>query len=195
MPARAVKNHQKNISEPMYCPLGPGGDGGVDLESYILPPRPGFVYRKAEIFTDGGCLNNPGPGGWGAIVRFPDGQDPERELSGSEPHTTNNRMELTGAVHALNYLQQPSDVLLTTDSRYLQLGISQWLPNWVKNNWRTASKKPVKNQDLWQMLLNAVRWHKVGWIWVRGHFGHVENERVDQLASKAIDQLIKSRQQ
>ncbi|MBX3724696.1 MAG: ribonuclease HI [Xanthomonadales bacterium] len=135
-----------------------------------------------EAFTDGACLGNPGPGGWGALLRW---NGREREIAGGEPDTTNNRMELLAAISALEALQRPSSVRLCTDSRYVEQGIREWLPRWQANGWRTADRKPVKNQDLWQRLHAAAAPHKVDWVWVRGHAGHVENERVDQLARQA----------
>ena len=138
--------------------------------------------KHVEIFTDGACKGNPGPGGWGALLRI---GETERELSGAEPATTNNRMELLAAISALEALKQPCRVTLHTDSRYVLDGITKWIFGWQKNGWRTADRKPVKNGDLWQALVAAVRPHQIEWIWVRGHDGHPENERVDQLASDA----------
>ncbi len=141
------------------------------------------VDRRAttvDIFTDGACLGNPGPGGWAALLRSRTGH--ERELSGGEAHTTNNRMELMAAIEALEALKRPCQVSLTTDSRYVMQGIEQWLPRWQARGWRTASGQPVKNQDLWQRLAEAAGRHRVSWHWVRGHAGHVENERVDKAA-------------
>jgi ribonuclease HI len=135
-----------------------------------------------EIFTDGACKGNPGPGGWGAVIRY--GQH-EKELSGGESNTTNNRMELKAAIEALNTLNRPCHVVLSTDSNYVKDGITKWIFAWQKNGWRTADRKPVKNAELWQALLEAVRRHKVEWHWVRGHAGHPENERADRLASDA----------
>lgn len=136
------------------------------------------------IHTDGACLGNPGPGGWGALLSF---GGRERELSGAEPETTNNRMELMAAIAALEALTRPCEVALYTDSRYVQQGIGEWLPRWIARGWRTADGKPVKNQDLWQRLAAAAARHKVDWHWVRGHSGHPENERVDQLARAAAE--------
>jgi ribonuclease HI len=138
---------------------------------------------RATIYTDGACQGNPGPGGWGAIVRDDAG---ERELSGYEPATTNNRMELRAAVEGLGALAEPSDVDLHTDSQYLRNGMAEWLARWKRNGWRTADKKPVKNTDLWQTLDALARRHSVRWHWVRGHAGHPENERCDVLANEAI---------
>jgi len=139
-----------------------------------------------EIFTDGACRGNPGPGGWGALIRI-DGE--EQNLSGSAPDTTNNRMELMAAIGGLGYFSQPSMVSLTTDSQYVRQGITQWITGWKRNGWRTSNKQPVKNQDLWQQLDVLAEKHAVSWFWVKGHSGHVENERADQLANEAIDQM------
>jgi len=139
--------------------------------------------KTVEIYTDGACSGNPGPGGWGALLRI---GDVEKELSGGESPTTNNRMELMGAICGLEALTRPSIVKLYTDSQYVQKGISEWLPGWIKRGWKTADKKPVKNADLWQRLDAARKPHKVDFIWVRGHNGHAENERVDRLAVNAI---------
>jgi len=136
-----------------------------------------------DIFTDGACSGNPGPGGWGAILRY---RGHERELSGFEPVTTNNRMELMAAIAALEALKRPSRVRLHTDSRYLRDGITTWIHDWKRRNWRTADKKPVKNVDLWQRLAAALEPHQVQFIWVRGHAGHPENERADALARAQI---------
>lgn len=139
-----------------------------------------------EIFTDGACSGNPGPGGWGALLRC---GDVEKELSGGEKGTTNNRMELMGAIAALEALTKPTHVKLYTDSKYVQQGASEWMPKWVRSGWKTADKKPVKNVDLWQRLQAAMAPHQVELIWVRGHNGHPENERVDELARLAITRL------
>jgi ribonuclease HI len=136
--------------------------------------------KTVEIFTDGACSGNPGPGGWGAILRAPNGS--EKELSGGEANTTNNRMELTAAVEALNALKEPCIVEMHTDSKYVMDGISSWIHGWKRNGWKTADKKPVKNAELWQKLDEANRRHKVKWNWVKGHAGHAENERADELA-------------
>ena len=132
-----------------------------------------------EIFTDGACLGNPGPGGWAALLRY---GAQESELAGGAPHTTNNRMELMAAIAGLEALTRPCSVRLVTDSRYVMDGIRSWLPAWKRNGWRTAAKKPVKNIDLWQRLDTAAARHEIEWLWVRGHAGHAENERVDALA-------------
>ncbi|MDR3525647.1 MAG: ribonuclease HI [Rhizomicrobium sp.] len=138
---------------------------------------------QIEIFTDGACSGNPGPGGWGALLRA---GGKEKELSGGERATTNNRMELMAAIKAFEALKTPSDVIIHTDSRYVMDGVTKWIFNWKKNGWRTADKKPVKNEDLWRALDAAVASHKVVWRWVKGHDGHIENERVDALARAAI---------
>lgn len=142
--------------------------------------------ETVEIFTDGACRGNPGPGGWGVVLRF--GQH-EKELHGGEPETTNNRMELMAAIRGLEALKRPCPVRVTTDSTYVMKGITEWLPNWKRRNWMTAAKKPVKNVDLWQRLDAALGDHKVDWQWVRGHTGHPENERADALANRGIDEL------
>jgi len=139
-----------------------------------------------EVFTDGACSGNPGPGGWGAVMRF---QGAEKELSGGEAATTNNRMELIAAIAALEALKRPSRVALTTDSTYLRDGITRWIHAWKRRNWKTADKKPVKNEDLWRRLEAALAPHEVTWHWVRGHAGHPENERADALARAAIARL------
>lgn len=142
---------------------------------------------KVSIFTDGACRGNPGPGGWGAILRY---GEREKELNGAERDTTNNRMELMAAIVALETLKRACDVTLTTDSQYVRKGITEWLPNWKRRGWKTADKKPVKNQDLWQRLEAAAQRHSIHWKWIKGHSGHVENERADQLANLAIDELL-----
>jgi ribonuclease HI len=140
---------------------------------------------KVAIFTDGACKGNPGPGGWGAILRSASGQ--ERELSGGEPQSTNNRMELIAAIAALNSLTRPCRVDLTTDSNYVRDGITKWNHGWRKKGRRTADRKPVKNADLWQALVEAAAPHRVEWHWVRGHDGHPENDRADALACAAAE--------
>jgi len=141
-----------------------------------------------DIFTDGACRGNPGPGGWAALLRY--GQT-EKVIKGSEENTTNNRMELMAAIKALQSLNIASRVTLTTDSQYVRQGITQWIHGWKKNGWRTAAKKAVKNQDLWQQLDAAIAEHEVQWHWVKGHSGHIENERVDQAANDAIDAMMR----
>ncbi|MCL6684203.1 ribonuclease HI [Sphingomonas alba] len=137
-----------------------------------------------EIFTDGACRGNPGPGGWAALLRT---GDKEREISGGEEHTTNNRMELMAAIQALEALKKPCRVELHTDSNYVRDGITKWIHGWRRNGWRTADKKPVKNAELWQELCIAAKPHRVEWHWVKGHSGHVENDRVDALACAEAD--------
>jgi ribonuclease HI len=141
------------------------------------------MSAKVEIFTDGACRGNPGPGGWGAILRY---GAVEKELSGGETETTNNRMELMAAISALEALKRPVTVDIHTDSTYVRDGITKWIHGWKKRDWRTADKKPVKNVDLWQRLDEAVARHQVDWHWVKGHAGHPENERADELARLAV---------
>jgi ribonuclease HI len=141
------------------------------------------------IHTDGACSGNPGPGGWGAVLEW---KGHEKELSGGEPHTTNNRMELMAAITALEALKRPSKVRLVTDSIYVRDGVSKWIHGWKRNGWKTAAKKPVKNADLWQRLDEAARRHDVSWEWIKGHAGHPENERADALARAGIDQIRKA---
>lgn len=140
---------------------------------------------NVEIFTDGACKGNPGPGGWGALLRM--GAN-EKELSGGEAHTTNNRMEMTGAIRALKALTRPCKIDLYSDSKYVIDGITKWVHGWQKKGWVNASKKPVRNEDLWHELIEAAAPHTINWHWVKGHDGHVENERVDRLASAAAEQ-------
>jgi len=144
------------------------------------------MVEKVEIFTDGACKGNPGPGGWGALLRY---NGHEKELFGGEAETTNNRMELMAAIQALESLTRPCMVNLTTDSVYVRSGITEWLPNWKKRGWKTAARKPVKNADLWKRLDAAAQQHEVSWRWVKGHSGHPENERADQLANCGIENL------
>ena len=139
-----------------------------------------------QIFTDGACRGNPGPGGWGVLLRF---GGEEKTLFGGEQDTTNNRMELTAVIEALGALKRPCDVTLTSDSTYVLKGIQEWMPNWKKRGWKTASKKPVKNVDLWKKLDVLIVEHKIDWQWVKGHSGHPENELADQLANQGIDEL------
>ena len=141
---------------------------------------------KVELFTDGACKGNPGPGGWGALLRY---GEHERELFGGENNTTNNRMELMAAIEGLNALKRPCEVALTTDSQYVKQGINQWLADWKRNGWKTASRQPVKNKDLWQALDAACERHQVEWHWVKGHAGHEENERADQLANRGVESV------
>jgi ribonuclease HI len=142
--------------------------------------------QVVDLFTDGACRGNPGPGGWGALLQF---GDHEKELCGGEAHTTNNRMELQAAIEGLEALTKATDVRLTPDSEYVKKGLTEWLPQWKRRGWRTAAKKPVKNADLWQRLDLAVARHTIEWCWVKGHSGHVGNERADSLANKGIDEM------
>lgn len=142
--------------------------------------------KKVKIFTDGACLGNPGPGGWGALLRY---GTTEKELSGGEAETTNNRMEMMAAIQALEALKSACEVDLYTDSKYLLQGITEWLPGWKERGWKTADKKPVKNAELWQRLEGAVARHKIKWHWVKGHSGHAENERMDELARIAAEAI------
>lgn len=143
--------------------------------------------KKVELFTDGACRGNPGPGGWGVLLRF-DGR--EKALFGGEKETTNNRMELTAAIEGLKALKESCDVVLTTDSEYVRKGITEWLQNWKARGWKTAAKKPVKNVDLWHSLDEQSGRHRIDWRWVKGHSGHRENEIADQLANQGIDELV-----
>ena len=142
--------------------------------------------KSIEVFTDGACKGNPGPGGWGVLLRY---RDTEKSLYGGEPHTTNNRMELRAAIEALSALKEPCEVALTTDSQYVRQGITEWIENWKKRGWRTASKQPVKNVDLWQALDAQCQRHTVQWHWIKGHSGHRENEIADALANRGIAEL------
>lgn len=146
--------------------------------------------KTVEAFTDGACSGNPGPGGWGALLRY---NGNERELCGGEEETTNNRMELLAAIEALSALKQPCHVRLTTDSTYVKDGITKWLENWKRNGWKTAAKKPVKNQDLWIRLDEQSSRHRIEWCWVKGHSGHPGNERADTLANRGLDRLRSGR--
>jgi ribonuclease HI len=142
------------------------------------------MSETIDIYTDGACSGNPGPGGWGALLRM---GDKEKELSGFDPATTNNRMELMAVIEALRALKRPVTARVHTDSQYVQKGISEWIHGWKRRGWKTADRQPVKNADLWQALDAAAAGHEIEWLWVRGHAGHVENERVDALARKAIE--------
>lgn len=145
--------------------------------------------KPVEIYTDGACKGNPGPGGWGAVLRY---GEHEKELFGGEPDTTNNRMELQAAISALASLKRPCEVVLTTDSQYLRQGILSWLAGWKRNGWKTAAKKPVKNVDLWQALDEQVARHQVEWRWVKGHSGHPGNEHADRLANRGVEEFGKA---
>ena len=140
-----------------------------------------------QIYTDGGCRGNPGPGGWGVVLQA---GSAEKELWGGEANTTNNRMELTAVIRALGALTRPASVQIHTDSQYVQKGISEWIHNWKRNGWKTADKKPVKNADLWQELDRISQQHRITWLWVKGHAGHPGNERADTLANRGIDELL-----
>ncbi len=141
------------------------------------------MSEQVEIYCDGACKGNPGPGGWGALLRF---GAVEKELSGGEAHTTNNRMEMMAIIQALEALKRPVSIRVVTDSQYLRQGVTQWMSNWKRNGWRTTNKLPVKNQDLWERLDRALAAHRVEWHWVKGHAGHPENERADALANQGI---------
>ena len=145
------------------------------------------MSQVVEMYTDGACKGNPGPGGWGAWLRYGDN---EKELYGGELNTTNNRMELMAAIAALELLTRPCQVELTTDSEYLRKGVLEWMTNWKKRGWKTAAKQPVKNQDLWMRLDSAIATHTINWHWVKGHSGHEGNERADQLANKGVEQVL-----
>jgi ribonuclease HI len=152
-------------------------------EKHRREKHPEKPPKRVEIFTDGACSGNPGPGGWGVVLRY---GDTEKELSGGEPATTNNRMELMAAIMGLESLRRPCLVKLSTDSTYVKDGITRWIADWKRRGWKTADKKPVKNVDLWQRLEAAAAQHEIEWEWVRGHAGHPENERADRLARDAI---------
>ncbi len=145
------------------------------------------MAEPVEIYTDGACRGNPGPGGWGALLRY---KGHEKTLKGAEPLTTNNRMELIAAIRALESLKRRCPVVLTTDSQYLRKGITEWLANWKRRGWKTASRQPVKNEDLWRRLDELAARHEIRWRWVKGHSGHAENERADALANEAIDEML-----
>ena len=144
------------------------------------------MMNKVEIFTDGACKGNPGPGGWGAILRY---GTTEKEIYGANKNTTNNIMELTAVIESLKNLNKPCELIITTDSKYVKNGITEWIHNWKKNGWRTAAKKEVKNKELWIELDSLIQIHSITWDWVKGHSGHPENERADLLANVAIEEL------
>jgi len=148
------------------------------------PDRPDSGENTVDIFTDGACLGNPGPGGWGAVLRW---RDTEKEIAGGEPQTTNNRMELQAAIAGLEAMRRPMRIRVHTDSTYVRDGITQWIHSWKANGWRTSAKKPVKNEDLWRRLDDALERHDVSWHWIKGHAGHPENERADTLARSAAE--------
>ena len=148
------------------------------------------MQKKTEIYTDGACSGNPGPGGWGALLRY---GHHEKEMSGFELETTNNRMELLAVIKALRSLSRSVAVEIYTDSKYVMEGAQKWLPGWIARGWKTASKKPVKNQDLWEMLHNELKLHDVQWFWVKGHNDHPENERADALARSEVDRYLVSK--
>ena len=145
-----------------------------------------MTKKQIELFTDGACRGNPGPGGWGVLIRH---DNHEKQLYGAEKFTTNNRMELMAALEGLKSLKESCTISITTDSQYVRLGMTEWLANWKKRNWQTSDKKPVKNKDLWEQLDREVSRHQVTWHWVKGHSGHLENELADELANRAIDEL------
>jgi ribonuclease HI len=155
----------------------------VPLTEEVVPPKP---TTSIEIWTDGACKGNPGPGGWGALLRY---GDHEKELFGGEKLTTNNRMELMAVIEALSSLKRRCDVVVHTDSKYVQLGITEWIPNWIRRGWKTADKKPVKNADLWQRLQQVTARHDVHWRWVKGHAGVDGNERADELANRGVESV------
>ncbi len=146
------------------------------------------MSQTVEIFTDGACKGNPGPGGWGVLLRY---GNVEKELFGGEPETTNNRMELMAAIEGLKALKRPCSIILTTDSQYVRKGITEWMTGWKRKNWKTAAGKPVKNQDLWQLLDEQSQRHDIDWRWIKGHAGHRENEIADQLACKGAEAFKK----
>jgi len=161
-------------------------DSGETEKSTLKKEETAEEQQAVTIFTDGACKGNPGPGGWGAILRF---KGEEREMYGGDPATTNNRMEMTAVIEALQSLKRPCRVTVYTDSQYVQKGISEWIASWKRRGWRTASKEPVKNVDLWKRLDSLSAGHKVSWHWVRGHDGHPENERADLLANRGVESV------
>ncbi|WP_445083910.1 ribonuclease HI [Candidatus Vondammii sp. HM_W22] len=147
------------------------------------------MSKRVEIFTDGACKGNPGPGGWGAVLRY---KGTEKQLYGGERETTNNRMELLAVIRALEALTRPTRILITTDSQYVKKGMTEWITNWKRNGWKTAARKPVKNSDLWRQLDQLVGQYDIDWAWVKGHSGHPENELADSLANRGVEELIGS---
>ncbi len=147
------------------------------------------MSERVEIFTDGACKGNPGPGGWGAVLRY---KGTEKQLYGGERETTNNRMELLAVIRALEALTRPTRILITTDSQYVKKGMTEWITNWKRNGWKTAARKPVKNSDLWRQLDQLVGQYDIDWAWVKGHSGHPENELADSLANRGVEELIGS---
>ncbi|MEJ2610578.1 MAG: ribonuclease HI [Candidatus Thiodiazotropha sp.] len=145
------------------------------------------MTQMIELYSDGACKGNPGPGGWGVLLRY---AEHEKQLYGGEPDTTNNRMELLAVIRGLQQLKKPSQVRVTTDSQYVKNGITQWIHSWKRNGWKTAAKKAVKNVDLWQALDSEVQKHQVEWAWVKGHAGHAENEIADQLANRGVEEML-----
>ncbi len=145
-----------------------------------------MLKKSVQIYTDGACRGNPGIGGWGASLNY---NGKRKEIYGGEPETTNNRMEMTAVIEALKALKEPSDLTINSDSKYVLNGINEWLPNWKKRNWKTASRKPVKNVDLWQALDALTQAHTIEWVWVKGHSGNLGNDRADELANMGIDSL------
>jgi ribonuclease HI len=174
--------HARQIDLTAALPLVP--DPGADPQ-----PKRDAADPVVEIWADGACKGNPGPGGWGAVLRF---GDQEKEIFGGETPTTNNRMELTAVIEALLHLKRRCRVVVHTDSKYVQLGMSEWLPNWIRRGWRTAGKQPVKNEDLWRRLAALADEHDVDWRWVRGHAGNEGNERADRLANEGISTIAKA---
>jgi ribonuclease HI len=174
--------HARQIDLTAALPLVP--DPGADPQ-----PKRDAADPVVKIWADGACKGNPGPGGWGAVLRF---GDQEKEIFGGETPTTNNRMELTAVIEALLHLKRRCRVVVHTDSKYVQLGMSEWLPNWIRRGWRTAGKQPVKNEDLWRRLAALADEHDVDWRWVRGHAGNEGNERADRLANEGISTIAKA---
>jgi ribonuclease HI len=186
MPPRRLRLGYYQPVTAFACGVSSVHDARVSIQS----PVPTDKMSPVIIYTDGACRGNPGPGGWGVVLRS---GPHEKELRGSELNTTNNRMELTAAIQALAALKRPCHVRLYTDSEYVRKGITEWLPQWKARNWRTADKKPVKNIDLWQALEREIERHTIEWHWVKGHAGNADNERADRLANEAIDEMLANR--